>query len=53
MERNRRTRPFQNAVDEAGDEEENGEVGDEDAEERVQTYSFYADHDKEDEQKNT
>ena len=48
MERNRRTRPFQNTVDKTDDEEENSHVGNEDAEKRVQTYSFYANNDKKD-----
>jgi hypothetical protein len=52
VERNRGTCPFQNTVDKTDDEEENGHVRDEDAEERVQTYSFYANNDKKDKKKN-
>ena len=48
MKRHRRTCPFQNPVDEADNEEENGTIRNKDGEERIQTDSFYADHDKED-----
>jgi hypothetical protein len=46
------TRPFQNTVNKTDNKEENGHIRDEDGKERIQTYSFYADHDKKDKEKN-
>jgi hypothetical protein len=48
VERHWRTCPFQDSVDEANNEEESGHIRNEDGKERIQTYSFYADHDKKD-----
>jgi len=52
MEWNRGTPPFQDTVNKTDDEEENSHIRNEDGEERVQTDSFCADHDKEGQQKN-
>jgi hypothetical protein len=53
VERDWRTCPFQDTVDEADNEEDGGQVGDEDTKGGIKAYSSYASKDKKEKEKNS
>jgi hypothetical protein len=53
VKRYRRTRPLQDTLDKADDEEENGQVRNEDTKNGIEAYPSYADKDEKEKDKNS